>query len=200
LHSKQQIIKIKSMKVQRKKVGIKNTTTLRVVKSVRGIMPATNTQKLANTAWSFAYTALWNNAVFSANEVAIAKEMIKQILVSGKTPVKNYNAFCQRVLLARQYVNSHPNRYIPLPTIWLDGNNATGYVGTQIWYDNILEIRASLPNYKTELKAFAEAILEMHEEPTSQNFHYWRNYFIDNKTTGLLTLFLSTVANQQFGL
>jgi hypothetical protein len=127
-----------------------------------------------------------------------AKEMIKQMLVSSKTPVKTYKAFCQRVLLARQYVNSNPNRYIPLPTIWLDTENPTGYAGTQIWFDNIQDIRASLPNYKTELKAFAEAILEMSEEPTTENFQYWRNYFIDNKATGLLTLFLCTIANEQF--
>ena len=122
------------------------------------------------------------------------------MFVASKTPNKAYKSFCQRVLLARQYVNSSPNRYIPLPTIWLDKENATGFAGTKQWLNDILAVRSSLPNYKTELKAFAEAILEMKEEPTAENFHYWRNYFIDNKTSGLLTLFLTTIANQQFGL
>ena len=189
------------MKVQTKKVATKSfPTLLRVVKSPRVPSASVQTQKLVNTAWNFAHTALWNNAVFSASEVTLAKHRIKEMLTVSKTPVKTYKAFCQRVLLARQYINNNPNRYIPIPTIWLDENNVTGYAGTAIWYDNILAVRASLPNYKTELKAFAEAILEMHEEPTTKNFQYWRNYFIDNKTTGLLTLFLNTIANQQFGL
>ncbi len=187
------------MKTSRKKAVVTNyATVLRVVKSINEKTAISQTQKLADTAWNFAYTALWNSIVFSNQETQAAKTMIKNIINSSKTPVKTYKSFCQRVLLARQYVNNNPNRYIPLPTIWLDHENLTGYAGTESWYQNIQDIRASLPNYKNELKAFAEAILEMSEEPTTQNFQYWRNYFIDNKATGLLGLFLCTIANDKF--
>ncbi len=187
------------MKTSRKKAVVTNyATVLRVVKSINEKTTISQTQKLADTAWNLAHTALWNNVVFSNQETQAAKTMIKNIISSSKTPVKTYKAFCQRVLLARQYVNNNPDRYIPLPTIWLDHENVTGYAGTESWYQNIQDIRASLPNYKNELKAFAEAILEMSEEPTTQNFQYWRNYFIDNKATGLLGLFLCTIANDKF--
>ncbi len=156
--------------------------------------------KLVNTAWNFAYTALWNTVVLSKSEISTAKAIIREYLLSSKTPLKAYKSFCQRVLLARQYVSSQPGRYIPIPSIWLDKKNETGFAGTKEWYRNILAVRRSLPNYKTELKAFSEAILEMTEDPSAQNFIYWRNYFIEKRVPGLLTLFLSTVANEQFGV
>ena len=172
--------------------------TLKVIKGLKE--QASELTLLVDTAWNFTYTALWNNTVFSKKEIAAAKQNIKEMFTASKSITKAYKSYCQRVLLARQYVSSNPNRYIPLPTVWLDPSNATGFAGTKEWYKNILEIRSSLPNFKAELKAFAEAVLEMKEEPTKENFNYWRNYFIDNKTTGLLSLFLNTVANQQFGL
>ena len=159
-----------------------------------------NVDQLTNTAWNFAHTALWNNCIFSKTEIERSKNCIKEMFIASRNPTRAYNTFCQRVLLARQYVNSQPNRYIPLPTVWLDKENPTGFAGTKLWYMNIRELRSSLPNYKIELKAFGEAILEMNEEATHENFQYWRNYFIEKQMPGLLTLFLNTVANQQFGI
>jgi len=186
------------MKQHQFTVGHPYRPTFRVIKGSKEQAP--EIEQLTNTAWNFAFTALWNNSVFSKTEIEEAKKCIQQFLLTAKCPIKAYKAFCQRVLLARQYVTSQPNRFIPLPTIWLDKTNASGFAGTREWYRNILAVRSSLPNFKTELKAFAEAILEMSEEGTSKNFHFWRNYFIDKKTPGLLSLFLNTVANQQFEL
>ena len=178
-------------------------TSMIVVKSVNDITtpnPNEATEKLVNSAWNFAFTALWNNSVFSKAEIATAKESITEFLAAFKDKEKGYSIFCQRVLLARQYVTAKLNRFIPLPSIWLDKNNASGFAGTKEWYNNIKAVRTSLPNFKTELRAFAEAVLEISQDPTNANFHYWRNYFIEKKTAGLLSLFLQTIANEQFGL
>ncbi|HEY6914609.1 MAG TPA: hypothetical protein VI413_08035, partial [Paludibacter sp.] len=90
------------------------------------------------------------------------------------------------------------NRFAPLPSLWFNPENEKGFAGTKQWYRKVYEARQSLPNYKIELKALAEAVLEVSTEPTQNNFHYWKNYFIERKTPGLLSLFLITVANQQF--
>ena len=168
---------------------------------IRGFLgQTTEIDTLTNTAWSFAHTALWNHCIFSETEVANAKLSIKSLLVSAKNPTRCYNIFCQRVLLARQYVLASPTRFIPLPSVWLDNQNALGFAGTKAWYLNIKKQRASLPNYKIELKALGVAVLEMSEAPTVKNFQYWKNYFIEKNATGLLNLFLNTVANQQFSI
>jgi hypothetical protein len=174
------------------------TPKLKVVKGLKDQSEAIET--LVNTAWGFACTALWNTSVFSNKEIEDAKNIIRGFLIDSKNPEKAYSAFCQRVLLARQYISNNTSKYIPLPTIWLDKQNLFGFAGTKIWYDNIKALRVSLPQFKAELKAFAEAILEMKEYPTEKNFEYWKNYFIERKAPGLLALFLQTIARQQFGL
>ena len=122
------------------------------------------------------------------------------MLEASTNPTRCYNVFCQRVILARQYVLTSPVRYIPLPSVWLDKENALGFVGTKAWYLKIRDVRASLPNYKIELKAIGVALIELNENPTVRNFEYWKNYFIDKKATALLNLFLQSVANQQFSV
>lgn len=166
------------------------------------VRPATQSKKdlvhLTNTAWNFACSSLWNSTQFSSKEIEVAKEKIAEYLRLSRHPEKAFSAFCQRVLLARYYVSKNPGRYIPLPSIWLDRDNATGFVGTRAWYNEIKSIRESLPNYKQELKAMAEAVLEFSEEPTVKNYQYWKNYFIEKQTPGLLNLF-QVVAIQQLG-
>ncbi len=171
------------------------------MKAIKGLQNEMETVAgMVETGWNFAHTALWNNAVFSEREKQEARTRIMEFIINAKAPQKGYLAFVQRVLLARQYLSNNPGKYIPLPSTWLNEENANGFAGTKEWYSNLLSVRASLPNHKSELRAFAEAILEMTDEPTAANFHFWRNYFIDNKCPGLLSLFLSTIANQQYGL
>lgn len=178
--------------------------TLRKDKTVRPalrvVRPTEQSQKslshLTNTAWNFAYSSLWNSTQFSGKETEAAKERISEFLRLSKDPQKAFSSFCQRVLLARYYVSKHPSRFIPLPSVWLDRENTTGFAGTKAWYNEIKAIRESLPDYKRELKAMAEAVLEFSEEPTIQNYQYWRKYFIEKQTPGLLNLF-QVVAIQQ---
>jgi len=154
--------------------------------------------EIIDAAWNVAQTALWNTSTFSNKEVQEAKEWIGFYFLNSKDLYKAYSVFCQRVLLARQYISRSSNRYVPLPSIWLNPENETGFIGTRNWYEQVMTVRESLPNHKQELKAFGEAIWELSQEPTGVNFHYWRNYFVEAGTNGLLNLFLSTVANQQF--
>lgn len=177
--------------VRRKKVY---NPTMRVVKGMEERKTAI--AGLTATAWSFAYSSLWNCTQFSEKEVEAAKERIREFLHLSREPQKAFSIFCQRVLLARYYVTKNPGRYIPLPSVWLDRANAQGFAGTKSWYEEIKSIRESLPAYKSELKAMAEAVLEFSEEPTVQNYQYWRNYFIEKQTPGLLNLF-QVIAIQQ---
>jgi hypothetical protein len=155
-------------------------------------------ENLVNTAWNFAYSSLWNGTQFSQKEIRYAKEKIEEYFTLAENPRKAFLSFCQRVLLARQYVSTARGRYLPLPSVWFDKNNEYGFVGTKDWYTEIKRVRLSLPAYKEEIKALAEAVLEYSEEPTLQNFTYWRSYFIEKGTPGLLNLFQVAAINQQY--
>ena len=146
-------------------------------------------------AFHIAYTALWNTTDFSTTEIEQAKKLINQILEQDQNPTKAFNNFVQRVLLARQHINTHPGTYAPIPTTWLCPNNKNGFAGTQKWLDAVENLRSSIPSYKQSLKAFAEAVHETANSKSPADFHYWRSYFVQQNAQGLLNLFLSTIAN-----
>lgn len=155
----------------------------------------TNIQHLTDTAWQLSSTSLWNHAEFSDTEKEAARKAIRQYIQASEDPYLAYLVYCQRVLLARQYILSNNMRLMVLPSRWLHPDNQQGFAGTLTWYQRLQEIRNALPLHKIELRALAEAVLEMKEEPTKANFRYWRSYFIEKKAPGLLHLFLATLAN-----
>jgi len=173
-----------------------NTPELKAIKG--SLFQTAPSENLINAAWNFAYSSLWNSTQFSAREIRTSKEKIEEYFTLAKNPRNAFLSFCQRVLLARQYVNQAKGRYMPLPSVWFDKNNEYGFAGTKDWYAEIRLVRSSLPNYKEEIKALAEAVLEYSEEPTLQNFTYWRSYFIEKGTPGLLNLFQVAAINQQY--
>lgn len=181
-------------------------STMRVIKSYTPELKAIKGQlfdvapiePFVNAAWNFAYSSLWNSTQFSTKEIQTAKDKIEEYFLLAKNPRKAFLSFCQRVLLARQYVSGAKGRYMPLPSMWFDKNNEFGFAGTKAWYAEIKNVRTSLPNYKEDIRALAEAILEYSEEPTAQNFAYWRRYFIEKGAPGLLNLFQVSAINQHY--
>lgn len=146
---------------------------------------------LVDTAWTFARVALWNTVVLSEDEISRAKKVIAEYLFDATD--EHFMSFCQRILLARHYITSQPGRYIPLPSVWFDAANKLGFTGTSGWYDRIVTIREAVPGYKTGIKAFAQALLELSNQPSSAaHYNYWKNYFIDHKHPQLLSLFQAT--------
>jgi hypothetical protein len=145
--------------------------------------------ELVETAWIFASSSLWNCSLFSAKEIDTAKESIREYLRLSDTTRNGFLSFCQRVLLARYYLNNSAGRHIPLPSVWLDKNNDKGFAGTKEWFIEIMAVRESLPQYKADIKALSEAVLEFSEDPTEEKFYNWKNHFIERQTPGLLTLF-----------
>jgi hypothetical protein len=174
---------------------IDEQTTLQVAKNINDYNTQANS--LAHLAWHIALTALWNTQEFSIIEKEQVIKSITSILQTETNLLKSYSSFVQRVLLAKQYINTHPGTYAPIPTKWFCTANKNGFAGTQKWLAEIENTRASLPKYKQSLKAFAEAIQETVSSKSAADFHYWRSYFAELNAQGLLNLFLSTIANLQ---
>lgn len=154
--------------------------------------------KLAALAWQITYTALYNGEQFSATEIEKAKELIAEYIRQQTNPVKAYAQLVQRVLLARNYIHSHPGTYAPPPATWFCPANKKGYTGTAQWFTMLEQTRAAMPLYKQALKAFPEAIVEVTSSGKAADFHYWRSYFAQLGDQPLLNLFLSTLANGQY--
>lgn len=160
--------------------------------------PKHEMQRLVHAAWNFAYTALWSKCIFSSLERERAKSAISGYLLQNPDPEKAFYNFCQRVLLAKEFVGKAPGRFIPLPVHWLAANNPNGFAGTEAWLHQMLHKRSSLPLYRREWKALAEAVLEMASDASEKNFWYWKIYFLERRESELWKLFLGTVTNMQF--
>lgn len=155
---------------------------------------------LVDTAWLFAYSTLWNNHEFSTLEKSEAKYYIKEWITGTKKPVKAFANFCQRIILARQNIKNMNADFLTLPSIWLDKENPEGYACTKDLLDQIKVVRHSLPSFQVEIKALAEAILEFAEQPTKENYLYWRNYFIEKDEAVLLNMYSVFCANKMFNI
>ncbi len=155
-------------------------------------------QQLTQACWNTASSTLWPSVILSNFEIQKAKAIIFNDIARAIDPYKEAVMFCQRVLLTKEYIGLRAGRFIPLPSAWLNHDNEKGYAGTKKWYDKLIETRISMPLYKIIYKAFAEAVLEMAEEPSHANFRYWKNYFLEKKTPMLHQLFISTIAHSQY--
>jgi hypothetical protein len=134
---------------------------------------------------------------FSAAEKEEALAFITKFIQQG-SPVKAYSELLQRVLLARQYILSHPGTYAPFPSQWFSTLNKNGFSGTLRWYQSVEESRKILPKHKQSLKAFPEAVLETIQSGSAKDFHYWRSYFAEQEAQATLNLFLSTISNYTY--
>lgn len=155
--------------------------------------------RLVMAAWHITYTALWNGMLFSAKEKQKAKSFILTFLTNNDSIEFCFEEFVQRVLLTRQYLNQHPEKYLSVPSAWLDERNRNGFAGTGKWYRQMLEKRESLPLYRKEWIELGWAVFQVQGRTAVRNFHEWRSYFAE-KSQGMMNLFLSTVANQCYWL
>jgi hypothetical protein len=97
---------------------------------------------LTDSTWEFAHNILWSDHYFSEAETRLAKTFIKEYYEGipaerfSATASKHFTSYCERVLLAKRYVDRFPHRYIPHPCIWLNKNNPKGFAGTKSWHDS----------------------------------------------------------------
>lgn len=183
------------MKPTRLKTDCSCPPSLKIIRGLKG--RSMDFKSLVDSAWNLCHTALWPSSVFSFKEIEFAKQLIATYLLARESQERSYMALCQRVLIAREHLGAAIQ--VEPPSRWLHPGNSECFAMTNAWYHQVEQMRQSLPLYKIELKAFAEATLEMAQEPTSSNFTYWKSYFIQGaKDSDLLSLFLCTIANQYY--
>lgn len=105
---------------------------------------------ITDATWDFAHTILWGNHPFSKAEIELCKIYIKEYYEEipaeefTATAHKHFTGYCERVLLAKEYVSRFSHRYIPHPCIWLNKLNPKGFAGTKAWYLKNLERRKEI--------------------------------------------------------
>ena len=104
------------------------------------IVHPSSVKLLTDATWEFAHSILWNGYPFSKGEINLAKLFIREYYDEipaekfTETAHRHFTAYCERILLAKEYVSRFSYRYIPHPCIWLDKENPKGFAGTKRWY------------------------------------------------------------------
>jgi hypothetical protein len=105
---------------------------------------------LTDATWNFARNILWRGQFFSKAEESLSKFFIREYyeaippeLFSAEHHL-HFTAYCERIMLAKKYVDRYPHRYIPHPCNWLNRDNPKGFAGTRAWYLKSLEKRKRL--------------------------------------------------------
>ena len=102
---------------------------------------------LTDATWQFAHSVLWNDQPFDYIETELSKHYIREYYEAiptglfNKTAAQHFSAYCQRIMMARNYVDRSPRRYIPRPCLWLDRRYAKGFAGTKKWYERLWKKR-----------------------------------------------------------
>lgn len=133
--------------------------------------------KLAGAAWAIARSLLFSHLSLSSDEVTACITVIRQRLSVWNTGAEGFINLIQRVASFRLHSSSETKQPGLLPSDWFRHGNAAGFALSAPLMEEITRIRASIPGYRSDLKALAEALLEMSEEPTVRNFIYWRDWF-----------------------
>lgn len=167
--------------------------------AIRGGKESAEFHTLCHIAWIFVSSCLWNCTQFSTKEKQASLEKIAGYLRLAKNQRRGFLSFCERILAARLY-NPPDAGYVTLPSSWLDRHNRKGLSASRHAYIQLKALRESLPLYRYEWKALAEAVLDFGEEPTGDNFRYWKNYFTEKQAPGLLQLFQVYVSNFHFSI
>jgi hypothetical protein len=113
---------------------------------------------LVDATWDFAKSILWKGTTFSKAEEAVSKVFIRMFYESipperfAETSHHLFSVYCQRIILAKNYVERFPHRFIPHPCMWLNPDNAKGFAGTKQWYLNNLKrcLCCTCPNHSQE--------------------------------------------------
>lgn len=147
---------------------------------------------LVDAAWLFASTILWNHYTFSATERENCKTLIRTELAGAMGTAKAFAGFCEMLIVSRLAAGGGGRS---LPFQWFSGEEKKA--ASELLRE-IAEIRKSLPGYRRPVRALAEAILEMSEEGSKDNFLYWRRYFIEMNEPLLLEIFTLFCTNLQY--
>ena len=119
-----------------------------------------NTALMLDTAWLLLEAGLFPGYRSDKATKDLARTFIGSFILAPGDPYRYYAAFCQRILLTRHYIDTHPGFSFDFTIIsWLDPANARGFNGTKAWFDNLLDKRKKSPMHRIELKAFPEAML-----------------------------------------
>ena len=139
-----------------------------------------NIDTMVNTAWQLTLNSLWPHMEEAVHDAQFVKKIIREKITSGKDPYQNYLVYCERILLCwKVMVQEYAFGQMEMPHTWFDPKNENGFKVSKIFHALLKKERLRNARANAEIKALAEAVLELVEIPNKINFNYWKNWFAE---------------------
>ena len=154
-------------------------------------------------AWRFTKSILYSKEQFTPEQTRLSQLYIRDYfsLIKDKNFTKPivdrlFEDFCQRILLAKKYVDKSPERFIPVPWCWFDKNFANGFCGTLNWLKKVKQKRSTLKNYHSNLSELSKNYREYMRDPSISTYKKIEKELLKKNDEPLLKLYYSCVVDK----
>lgn len=159
---------------------------------------AVEKQKFINGVWLVAQSTFWNNKQFSVAEQENLKQLIAGHFKNKHAHKTIFKELCERICLAKRYVDRKQGRYISKPVDWLNVHYHKGLSGTANWLEEVKEQRKTVPLYNEGISTFSYAVLNYIDFPNIRVFEHYRTVLIQQEQYDLLQVFYNLIVNLQY--
>ncbi len=158
-----------------------------------------NLDTLAAAGWGFARVILFSTRFNNEKQNQKILSYIRRFLAGANNPYDAYIEFCHRIMLFTQYIMRYKKGVPPACALtWFNPSYPEGFEKTRIMQERFLQKRELEPSWKKHWKALAEAVLDITEDGSTQNFEYWINWFRQRRAGIYLYLFLQAHTYNNF--
>ena len=152
-------------------------------------------------AWLFAKQVLYSDKTFEPYQIKLSKHYISEYfeLISQKGFKDNVERLffdlCQRILLAKKYIDKSPARFIPVPWTWFDKDFSGGFTGTLPWLKKVRAKRKDLQKQYQDLSQLCKLYTSYASHPTIHSYHAHERSVKEICNEKLTKLYYSCVAD-----
>jgi hypothetical protein len=158
---------------------------------------------LTSHAWHFAKSILYPKQSFTSEQQTLSLfyirdyfSLIKEAHFTKPIVERLFEDFCQRILLAKKYIDKTPERFIPVPWTWFNKNFTNGFCGTLSWLKKVKEKRKTLKNYYSSLSELSEHYRDYMLNPSISNYKRIEKELLKKNDESLLKLYYGCVADK----
>jgi hypothetical protein len=146
----------------------------------------TEAERLADAAWDFAYAALWPQEKFRESETKAIKNIVAYYLQDDSFLRLSFKIFIEAIVLYKKHLDEET---ILHPLVWLNQGYGGGFTKALQCYQEVQELRKTVPLYEHPANVLATLIFKYTNKPTPAMIRLCRSTLLLQRDETLLNLF-----------
>jgi hypothetical protein len=153
-----------------------------------------------NGAWNLANTLLWPTKTFNEVETDLVKAEISKLILTDSfvTTRANYIAFCERVIMAYQFITRDAKRFAPHPLKYFSPYFEHGFAGTNDWYMDVLHERCYIIVHRFDMRVLAESYCNYLFKSNKETFITGKEALANYASAELMQAYNNIIINHNY--